>query len=215
MSQYPSFTCTHNCIKTNSVCDEICDTCSHGSTLLNKPLIDVGVFLTKKYVPFLTPFDNIFDNFYLILWKNLSYNFLIKSAKFETQSVKLLSYIVLELDQFPLTARGRLSLATSKGGSQLWTRATACWIASPTFSYVLNLSAHHFDRGQIAVVCCPNQIQNHHSAIYWALTSYLSLNFIMKSNHTKSEAPRWFWFCLLSWSTFHGTVKSYLKCKRI
>ena len=44
------------------------------------------------------------------------------------------------------------------------------------------------DRGRIAGVCCPNQIKNHHFVICRALTSYLSLNFIITNNHTELQS---------------------------
>ena len=62
------------------------------------------------------------------------------------------------------------------------------------------------DRGRIAGVCCPNQIKNHHFVICRTLTSYLSLNFIITNNHTELQSPRGRRYCLLSWSTFYGTI---------
>ena len=71
------------------------------------------------------------------------------------------------------------------------------------------------DRGRIAGVCCPNQIKNHHFVICRTLTSYLSLNFIITNNHTELQSPRGRRFCLLSWSTFYGTIQGYTKRGRI
>ena len=62
------------------------------------------------------------------------------------------------------------------------------------------------DRGRIAGVCCPNQIKNHHFVICRTLTSYLPLNFIITNNHTELQSPRGRRYCLLSWSTFYGTI---------
>ena len=80
----------------------------------------------------------------------------------------------------------------------------------------LNSATHNFtrlerlltisDRGRIVGVCCPNQIKNHHFVICRTLTSYLSLNFITTNNHTELQSPRGRRFCLLSWSTFCGTI---------
>ena len=44
------------------------------------------------------------------------------------------------------------------------------------------------DHGRIAGVYCPNQIENHHFVICWALTSYLSLNFLISNNHTELQS---------------------------
>ena len=70
------------------------------------------------------------------------------------------------------------------------------------------------DRRWIAGVCCPNQIKNHHFVICRALTSYLSLNFIVTC-HAELQSPRGRRFCLLCWSTFYGTIQGYTKRGRI
>ena len=67
------------------------------------------------------------------------------------------------------------------------------------------------DRRWIAGVCCPNQIKNHHFVICRALTSYLSLNFIVTYSHAELQSPRGRRFCLLCWSTFYGTIQGYTK----
>ena len=60
------------------------------------------------------------------------------------------------------------------------------------------------DCRRIVKVCCPNQIKNHHFVICRALTSYLSLNFIITNNYpTELQSPRGHQFCLLCWSTFY------------
>ena len=72
---------------------------------------------------------------------------------------------------------------------------------------------HHFrPRMKAAGICCPNKIKNHHFVICRALTSYLSLNFIITNNHTELQYPRVHRFCLLCWSTFYGTIRRYTKC---
>ena len=53
--------------------------------------------------------------------------------------------------------------------------------------------------------------KNHHFVICTALTSYLSLNFIITNNHTELQSPRGRRFCLQCWSTFYGTIQGYTK----
>ena len=55
-----------------------------------------------------------------------------------------------------------------------------------------------FDCGRIAGVCCPNQIKNHHFVIWLALTSYLSLSFIITNDHIELQSSSGHRFCLMS-----------------